>query len=272
MPELPEVETVRQQLKALVLGQTIQDIKIYYDPIVKMPKLDFIKQVVGQTFKDIKRYGKYLFFEMTQDIIVSHLRMEGKYYLRHSLKDLTKHDHIVFVLKDNLFLTYHDVRKFGTMELIQKSDKQAYILDKGLGPEINAEDIDFLPVYKKIKSSERAIKSILLDQKVLAGLGNIYVDETLFLAKIHPKKKGKSLSKKQVKNILSKAKLVIDHAIELGGTTIRSYHSTLGIDGRFQNQLNVHTKKGQDCQVCGQEIVKIKVGGRGTYYCPNCQK
>ncbi|QWC00420.1 DNA-formamidopyrimidine glycosylase [Mycoplasmatota bacterium] len=272
MPELPEVETVRQQLKPLIIGKKIVDISIIYDKIIKISNDEFKKKLIHQTFRDISRYGKYLLFELDDYTLVSHLRMEGKYYLRQSINELTKHEHVVFHLSNDMYLTYHDFRKFGTMELVKKGDE--FLLDslKKLGPEVN--DTQLIPdrIYPKIKKSSRPIKSLLLDQSIMTGLGNIYVDETLFLAKIHPEKKGHQLSFEEVECILKSAKQVIQKAIDLGGTTIRSYQSTLGVDGRFQNELNVHTLVGKACSVCQEEIIKIKVGGRGTYLCPNCQR
>ncbi|HKL47738.1 MAG TPA: DNA-formamidopyrimidine glycosylase [Candidatus Izemoplasmatales bacterium] len=272
MPELPEVETVRQQLKPLIMNRTIIDIDIRYPKIIQMDIDDFKEALLHQTFTDIGRYGKYLLFELDQLVLVSHLRMEGKYYLYNDLKMLTKHDHIIFYLDNGLFLSYHDVRKFGTMELSDVRDVYELESLKKLGPEVNDTHINRAKIFHKIKGSQRAIKSILLDQTVMTGLGNIYVDESLFLSNIHPETLGARLSRKQVNLLIDSAQMVIEKAISLGGTTIRTYHSTMGVDGRFQNALKVHTKKGQPCPVCHQVIEKIKVGGRGTYFCPNCQR
>jgi formamidopyrimidine-DNA glycosylase len=272
MPELPEVETVRKQLKPLILGKKIKKVALPYPGIIKHDIEDFKSKMKNQTFRDIDRYGKYLIFELDNYSLVSHLRMEGKYYIKDNLNLLTKHDHVVFYLDDGRFLTYHDVRKFGTMELVDKG--HAFDLESlaKLGPEVNDDGIDIKTIYHKISKSERPIKSLLLDQTIMTGLGNIYVDETLFLAKMHPETKGSSLGYKDVKKIIDSAQKVIKKAISLGGTTIRTYHSTLGIDGLFQNELNVHTLKDQPCPKCQTKIIKIKVGGRGTYLCPQCQR
>lgn len=272
MPELPEVETVRRQLKPHIIGRKIVDVLIRYQPIIQMNIQTFKSKIIGQRFTDLKRFGKYLLFELDEDTMVSHLRMEGKYYLRESLDSLTKHDHIIFYLDDGLYLTYHDVRKFGTMELTKKNETYHLKSIAKLGPEVHKEKIDRQSIFEKIHHSKRAIKTLLLDQTIVSGLGNIYVDETLFLAKIHPETKGHSLTYHHVKEILEAAQSVVKKAIQLGGTTIRTYQSTLGIDGRFQNELNVHTKKGEPCPRCGESIVKMKVGGRGTYFCPHCQR
>lgn len=272
MPELPEVETVRQTLKKYLIGQKIKEIYTPYPNIIKTELSDFKEKLINQTFRDINRYGKYLFFVMDDYTLVSHLRMEGKYYIRNNLNELTKHEHVIFKLQENSYLSYHDVRKFGTMELIEKGKEFTLFSVKKLGVEANQDNIDFNAIFPKFHQAKRPIKSVLLDQSVITGLGNIYVDETLFRSKIHPEELSSELTKDEISNILLNAKKVLDKAIMLGGTTIRTYQSSLGVDGRFQNELKVHTKVNEPCPVCGTPIVKIKVGGRGTYFCPNCQK
>lgn len=272
MPELPEVETVRETLKHLIVGRTIQDITVFYDGIIKLSTVSEFKQsIIGKTVRDIRRMGKYLLFDLDDITIVNHLRMEGKYYFRETLEDVTKHDHIIFHLDNGQLLSYNDVRKFGTMQIVPLHQENMLTSILNLGPEANNPDIDFEQITQKITKSKRPIKSILLDQTVISGLGNIYVDETLFRAKINPLTKGMNLNIYQVKRIVTAAKTVLDQAIELGGTTIRSYHSVDGVDGRFQNKLYVHTHANEPCKVCKDTIQKIKVGGRGTYYCPTCQ-
>ena len=272
MPELPEVETVRVTLKQFIIGKRITDIIVFYDAIIKEPLQKFKSLLINQRFSDIRRYGKYLLFDLDEFTLISHLRMEGKYYLRKNLNELTKHEHVVFVLDDGTFLSYHDIRKFGTMELVPLYQETTCKSIQTLGKEVNDPSVDVEYLYPKIKNANRPIKSILLDQRIITGLGNIYVDETLYMAKIHPLTLGSNLSYYQIEKIAKASKVVIKKAIELGGTTIRTYHSTLGVDGRFQNELNVHTLVGQSCKVCNDTIIKIKVGGRGTYLCPTCQR
>ncbi|MBN2834444.1 MAG: DNA-formamidopyrimidine glycosylase [Candidatus Delongbacteria bacterium] len=272
MPELPEVETVKETLKIHLIGQKIKSIIAPYPNIIKMDLDSFKQKVLNQTFTDIRRYGKYLFFVLNDYTLVSHLRMEGKYYLRQDLNQITKHEHVIFQLNSGEFLSYHDVRKFGTMELVEKGKEFTLLSVKKLGVEANQNNIDINSVFKKFNKASRPIKSLLLDQSVLTGLGNIYVDETLFRAKIHPQELASNLDINEVANIIENAKIVLDKAIKLGGTTIRTYQSSFGVDGRFQNELKVHTLVNKPCSVCGTKIEKIKVGGRGTYLCPNCQK
>ncbi len=186
--------------------------------------------------------------------------------------EFTKHDHVVFVLDGSIYLTYHDVRKFGTMELVEKHKEEELSSISILGKEINDPNLNSDYLYPYVKKAARPIKTVLLDQNIVSGLGNIYVDETLYLSKINPKNISNKLNIYQVEKIIRSAKNVIDRAIILGGTTIRTYQSSLGVDGRFQNELNVHTLVGESCKACGDTILKTRVGGRGTYYCPTCQR
>ncbi len=273
MPELPEVETVRQTLKGLVVGKKVTNVIIHYDKIISPLSISMFKQMlIGQTIRDIRRHAKYLFFDFDTTTMVSHLRMEGKYYLRQSLEEATKHEHILFELDHKEYLCYHDVRKFGTMDLVPLGQERQLPSVADLGKEGNDPHWTKEELHDLIRSSKRPIKAILLDQHIISGLGNIYVDETLFRAKINPNTLGSKLTIYQAKRILDAASIVLDKAIGLGGTTIRTYHSNIGVDGRFQNELLVHTFAGKPCKICGDTIQKIKVGGRGTYYCPTCQR
>jgi formamidopyrimidine-DNA glycosylase len=272
MPELPEVETVRATLKRILVGLKIEQVITPYPNIIKMNLDEFRNKINNQEFKDIRRFGKYLLFDLDEYTLVSHLRMEGKYFIRENLSETTKHEHVIFLLSNGQYLSYHDVRKFGTMELVLRGEEKKLQSLKKLGFEANQVDINVDDVCSLIQKKDRPIKSVLLDQSILTGLGNIYVDETLFRSRINPEEKAKNLSFEEIDKIIKNAKKVLDKAIELGGTTIRTYQSSLGVDGRFQNELQVHTHVGKNCPICNDIIQKIKVGGRGTYFCPTCQK
>lgn len=273
MPELPEVETVRLTLKNLIVGKTIEQVIIKYDKMIKgTDSITFQKLLTGETLHDIGRYGKYLFFYFNQVTLISHLRMEGKYFIKNNRDILEKHEHMIFNFTDGSSLRYHDTRKFGTMELVPINTELVSnsIIKMGLEPFNEQFTVDYLKT--KIKRSIRPIKSFLLDQNNVSGLGNIYVDEVLFLSKIHPETKACDLSNRDLLNIIDASKNVLGKAVELGGTTIRSYMSSLGVSGRFQNELNVHMRQSEPCHICQTPIIKIKVGGRGTYFCPTCQE
>lgn len=272
MPELPEVETVRQGLKKLLLGRIIKRVCVYYDGIIEYPSvLEFTSNIENQRINDIDRYGKWLIFVLDDYYLLSHLRMEGKYFIKDASDELNKHEHVVFKLDNDSELRYMDVRKFGKMHLIPKDKIKDIgpLIDLGLEPWDKKLDISYL--RDKYKNKKLPIKSVLLDQSIIVGIGNIYADEILFLAKINPYVRAMDLSDNDLFNIIKYTKEILEKAIREGGTTIRSYSSVNGVHGLFQQELNVHSREGEKCPVCGSKIIKVKIGGRGTYYCEKCQ-
>ena len=267
MPELPEVQTVLDTLESRIRDKEITDIRILYEPIVECSKRTFRKKLIGQHFRNFRRRGKYLLFEMDDITLVSHLRMEGKYFIVDDSYPLSKHDHVIFYLDDGMQLRYNDVRKFGRMELLEKKDN--YDDFKNLGPEpfSNAFNKEYIRTY--LQDKKLPIKQVLLDQSFVAGIGNIYADEILFATRLHPNTPACHLDEEDYSHLISQTRKILNKAIKAGGTTIRSYTSSLGVTGRFQLSLSVHTM--EKCKVCGSDIRKIAVGGRGTYYCEKCQ-
>ena len=268
MPELPEVQTVLDTLQTKIKNRKIVDIKILYKPIVECSSRTFKTKLVGQHFRSFKRRGKYLLFEMDDVTLVSHLRMEGKYYVMKNNEPIDKHTHVIFYLDDNTELRYHDVRKFGRMELIEKDDD--YRVFKDLGPEPFSREFNLEYCKNYIYKLNKPLKALLLDQSFVAGFGNIYADEVAFMMRVHPETLACKLTDNNLKDLIKHTRSILKKAIKKGGTTIRSYTSSLGVSGRFQLSLNVHTK--EKCPVCGSDIKKIRVAGRGTYFCPECQK
>lgn len=272
MPEIAEVETVRNTLKARILNKKIKKVDVIYEKMIETDLAEFKKVLVNNEFHDIKRKGKWLIFELNNHYLLSHLRMEGKYFLKQSDEKREKHEHVIITFADNTDLRYHDTRKFGVMALVKKEDLNNYegIKKQGIEPI----DDNLSKEYLFAKFSKRAIpmKTLLLDQTIISGLGNIYADEVLFAARINPLKLGKELTLEDCEKIKIEAKKIILKAIEEGGTTIRSYTSSLGVTGRFQQYLNVHKQEGKPCPICQTPIKKIKVGGRSTYFCEHCQK
>ena len=271
MPELPEVETVRSVLETDILNLKIEDIKIKYEPIVSNDASFFKENVIGKTFKALERRGKFLIFRLNEGSIISHLRMEGKYFYvpKDSLDN--KHIHLIYYLSNGYMLCYQDVRKFGRIEY--KNDSELYntfpINNVGYDPILDKE-IEINEIYDKIINKAVPIKTTLLDLSIIAGLGNIYVDEVLFKSKINPLKESNKITLKELEDIIKYSKEILSKAIELKGTTIRSYTSSLGVEGNYQNFLLVHTK--EFCPICNNKLLKIKIGGRSTYYCKNCQE
>lgn len=269
MPELPEVETVRRTLEQLIVGQRVTEIAVIYPKIVQTDRIRFQHDLINQTIHQVKRRGKHVIIIFDRDALIIHLRMEGRFFYHPQDTPLTKHDHLVFGLSSGYRLIYRDTRKFGTMHLYPLRDYMNLPPLACVGPEPN--DVDMMNLVKQIQNKNTEIKAILLDQHIISGLGNIYVDETLFRAGIHPTRRGPSLSIEEIQKIVSMAQEVLHQATELGGTTIRTFEPMDGVHGRFQQELLVHTKEGHPCPVCQTPIIKLKVKGRGTYVCPNCQ-
>lgn len=272
MPELPEVENVRRKLLDLVLNKEITNVAIFYEKMIRTPEPEIFKsRVIGQTITNITRRGKHLIFILDEKYaLISHLRMEGKYFYFEEKSDKSKHDHMILFFSDGSELHYHDVRKFGTMDLILLSQLDSFKSIKDLGPEPHETQISDEYLYQKFQRKSSPIKNLLLDQTIISGLGNIYVDEILFQANIHPIKKGNSLSKNDCYRLSLASKKIISLAIEKGGSTIRSYNS-LGTLGEMQVLHQVYGKNGQACHSCSETIQKIKISGRGTHFCPKCQ-
>lgn len=265
MPELPEVETVLQVLKRKINQKTIQKVDVFYLPMIQYPTVvEFQQQLIGQTFIGFKRLGKNLIFELNDYYLISHLRMEGKYFVT-QFHEKTKHEHVIFYFEDEQ-LVYHDIRKFGTFHLYKKTEEIKCLKHYGE----DALEINFEHFYEKVSRKNTSIKQCLLDQSIISGIGNIYADEIIFKSKLHPLQNTKTISKRKYREILKNAKIILSQAIASGGTTIRSYTSDVAIDGRFQLQLQIHMQK--RCGRCHRDVQKIKVAQRGTYICPKCQK
>ena len=268
MPELPEVQTVLDTLELKIKNLKINKIDILYQGIIEDDIKWFKKKLIGQHFRNFKRRGKYLLFEMDDCTLVSHLRMEGKYFIMNNSEPINKHDHVIFYLSNNKQLRYNDVRKFGKMSIIDKDNE--YLDFKDLGPEPFSKQFNVEYCLDYVKNKKIPIKQVLLDQSFVAGIGNIYADEILFAIKIDPRSLACKLNKNDYAELIKHTRKILNKAIKAGGTTIRSYTSSLGVTGRFQLNLKIHTLK--KCSACNNDVKKIRIGGRGTYYCSKCQK
>lgn len=269
MPELPEVETIRQTLKLQLIDKTIKSVEIFYPPLIEGDEKFFAEELIHQRICDIDRVGKYLVFVLEKDAFISHLRMEGKYYIVSSDQPYSKHCHAIFHLDGNIDLRYYDTRKFGRMQLVDHDHYRENLPLSKLGKE--PFDIDPKALYAVFKKSSRPLKDVLLDQSVILGIGNIYANEICFRMGISPLAPVNKLSLKRVKELVQISIDVLNEAIAQGGTTIHTF-SANGIDGLFQVHLNVHGRTNQPCRVCGTPIEKIQLHGRGTYYCKKCQR
>lgn len=273
MPELPEVETVKNVLIPIVTGRTISKIDVYRKSTIEGDYKKFVSNLQGESFLSVSRIGKYLIFHLTHNLVIlSHLRMEGKYYELLENEEDSKYARVVFHFDNNHKLCYDDSRCFGILKLSTESTYLDEEMIKKLGPEpFDVKDASKL--LKQVKNIKKPIKTTLLDQTLMTGLGNIYVDETLFACHIHPLTPANKVTLEEWKEIVKKSQEILTDAIKAGGSTIKSYHPGKDIDGNFQTRLKVYGKAGEMCESCHTHAYRfIKVGGRGTTFCPHCQK
>ena len=271
MPEFPEVHVVIEKLKIKTLGKRIKSVDVFREQTIEGNVAEFKKSLVGATIKDIEQVGKFIVFHFDNNrVLISHLRMEGKYFFKEESAPYGKHDLIAFHFFGDTKLIYNDTRRFGRMSVESVSNYKDVAPLNNVGPDpFNMPNASLLE--KAYKNKSIPIKSTLLDQSIMSGLGNIYTDEVLYSTKIHPETPAKMVSRKKLEEILVASKEVLAKAMKAGGSTIHSFASD-GIAGDFQVQLQVYGKKDDVCPNCGTKFRKIFVGGRGTTYCPKCQK
>jgi formamidopyrimidine-DNA glycosylase len=267
MPELPEVETVVRTLKSQIIGEKIQDVLVTW-PRTVYESETFIHDVSHQRILDITRRGKYLIFTFEKGYMSVHLRMEGRFFLTPLDEEPKKHTHVVFILS-NQKLEFNDTRKFGRMQY-SLNHPQELLTQLGYEPFDEALTPSVLKQLAKTRSIP--LKTFLLDQSVIAGIGNIYADEICFLSSLSPLKKVKTLTLKQWQELLGITRMVLSEAILAGGATVRTYTASLGITGRFQSHLRVYGRGTQNCLTCASPLKSIKIGQRTSVYCPQCQK
>lgn len=269
MPELPEVRTFASYLEKQIINYKIVDTKLFVEKSNRTKiKID---SLVNEQIKEISAKGKYLIFATDNYFMFFHLRLEGKLFV-HDKYTRSARTLAYFNLskgKTNKILAFEDFRKFGTIDIFEKTnDMYSLSIFKNIGKE--PWDIDKKLFVEKIIKSKKDVKSYLLDQKNILGLGNIYVDEVLFHSRVMPTRKCNELTKNEASLILDESIRILKLAIKAGGSSIRSY-AVQGEQGKFQDLLKVHTKEGQVCWK-NNKVQKIKVGGRGTHYCPGFQK
>ena len=271
MPEFPEVHVVIEKLKLKTLGKTIKSVEVFRHQTIEGDAIEFANKLTGGTITDIEQIGKFLVFHFDNKyVMISHLRMEGKYFFKEEKATYGKHDLVVFHFTDNTKLIYNDTRRFGRMSVESETNYKDVPPLNNVGPDpFKMKDASLLE--KAFKNKSIPIKTALLDQSIMSGLGNIYTDEVLFIAKIHPETPAKLVSRNKLEEILKASQKVLEAAMIAGGSTIHSF-SAGGIAGDFQVQLQVYGKKDFECPNCGTKFRKIFVNGRGTTYCPKCQK
>lgn len=270
MPELPEVETVVRILERSLIHETILDVEVRYPKLLEVGSDATLEELKGRTFENFSRRGKYLCFGLDNGFtLIVHLRMEGKFHLYQDIIEPNKHTHLL--LKTNRhYIHYLDTRKFSRMALVRDVDR--YFKIKGLGYEPWDNRLTPTYLHQRFKNKKKAIKANLLDQEHIVGIGNIYADEILFDTKIHPMTQSGKLSLKQCEALIQSTQKILSRAIEAGGTTVRSYTSSLNVNGLFQIDLNAYGRFGEPCRNCNRPLDKIKVAGRTSVFCNQCQR
>ncbi len=272
MPELPEVETIRRQLAPLVEGRTLQALEIS-DPRWCAP-LDppaLADALAGRRVERLGRRGKYLLWEAADDITLAiHLRMTGT--LLYDAPDGTPYRRVLMTLDDGHTLSFCDPRRFGTGELCVGAEALGEFLDARLGVEPLGPDFTTERLRLLARGRRAPVKAFLLDQRRIAGVGNIYADEALFRARIHPLVPAGRLKRAQLAALHDAVRAVLEAGIDAGGSTIDDFRHADGVRGSFQDEFLVHTRRGEPCPVCGEGIVKLVAAGRGTYVCQSCQR
>ena len=277
MPELPEIETVKLGIEKTVLGSAIISTKIFRRDLRFPIEENFEKLILKKRVLGVGRRSKYLlFFLSNKTTIVLHLGMSGRINLSTESKNKykpKKHDHLIISFDNQFLLIYNDPRRFGFIEIIE-GDCADYQRFKYIGIEPLSKKFDKQHLWSKIKNSSRSLKNILMDQKVVAGLGNIYVSEALWDWRIKPTRIGKKMSLIECERLVASIKKVLNKAIKFGGTTLKDFRQVGGEVGYFQNKLQVYGKEGQACfrGKCKGTVEKIIISGRSTFYCATCQR
>ena len=289
MPELPEVETVRMGLKAALEGHKFLHVETRRGDLrVPFPK-DFAKRLTGRRVRQLRRRAKYLLADLDHgETLVIHLGMTGRMavYAKGTVRKLGqyvydaapadagrgKHDHVVMETDAPARVVFTDHRRFGLMTLIDTGTLDDDKLFKGIGVEPLSEDFDAAYLARALKGKKTPIKSALLDQRVVAGIGNIYACEALFRARISPKRLAMKVAPASVPLLVEAIKAVLKDAIKAGGSSLRDYRKADGDLGNFQHHFQVYDREGEPCPACGGTVKRITQAGRSTFYCPKCQK
>ena len=265
MPELPEVETIVRELRSKISDEIFSELEpIWPGSIEAEDELDLEKRQI----KEIRRKGKFILIELDKGYLLTHLRMTGQLIVQNSYPENKKHLRLLFRFESGKYLLFFDLRKFGRIYHTTQPEK----ILQNTGIDALSEDLTLNYFRRMVKGKSKSVKSFLLDQKNIAGFGNIYIDESLFLARIHPETRMSDLSKKEIENLFNRSRQVLKEAIDRMGSTISDYKTTGGGFGTYQNYLKVYQRQNLSCFECNTTIVKSKVGGRGTHYCPTCQK
>lgn len=270
MPELPEVETCRAGISAHITGKTFKSV-IIRQPQLRWPVPEHLATTLpGLELIDIARRGKYLLLNTIQGSLLLHLGMSGRLHITTATQAAAKHDHVDFVFTDGTVLRFNDQRKFGAV-LWSAEPANEHPLLSSLGPEPLSTEFNGQYLLARAGNRTIAIKSLLMDSHIVVGVGNIYANESLFMAGILPDRSAGSISQAEFERLSAAVKAVLERAIAQGGTTLRDFINPEGKPGYFQQSLNVYGRSGQPCLSCGYPIESIKIAQRSSFFCATCQ-
>ncbi len=272
MPELPEVETVRRGLEAALVGATINKVTLRRaDLRIPFPS-DLAKRIEGRRIKAIRRRAKYLLFDFdSKDVLIAHLGMTGRFSVSARPNRYETHDHSIFELSDGRQVIYNDARRFGLMTLSTKDELTQHALFSALGPEPLEAEFTATYLKKALEGKKAPVKTVIMDQAIVVGVGNIYASEALFLAGIDPRKPAFEAAPKAAKLVQTIHK-VLEDALASGGSSLKDFLHVSGESGYFQHHFNVYGRKGEACPTCKKPIETVRLAGRSTFLCAHCQK
>lgn len=272
MPELPEVETVVRDLRPQLVGRRLTRVRVGKKPLRRAWSPAWNQQIVGRPIAAVVRRGKWILLDLDGPWLLVHLGMTGQFKTMPSAMALEDHTHLVFHLDEEANqLRFRDIRRFGSVSLFPgRADLDHFFLNCGLGPE----PWDLTPSAWRVslRKTSRCLKAVLLDQRVVAGVGNIYADESLFESKLHPTIRGQELSPKKADALRRAIVTVLERAIDCRGSSIRNYVGGSGLKGQYQDEFRAYGRTGDPCQRCRVPIERIVLAGRATHFCPRCQK
>jgi formamidopyrimidine-DNA glycosylase len=285
MPELPEVETVRRGLAAVMEGRPISNVLVRRRDLRRPVPDDFEKTLTGRIVTTIERRAKYLLFNLDDGgVVIAHLGMSGRMVIEqeteantpgdfvHDVEPGGKHEHIVFSVGNGTVIRFSDPRRFGLMDLSTRDGLADHPLLAGLGPEPLGDDFNGAALAERLKGKRTPIKSALLDQRIVAGLGNIYVCEGLFRAGLSPRRSAHTVQGNRADRLVNSIKAVLDDAIAAGGSTLRDHVAPSGEIGYFQHSFKVYGREEGGCTKCATPIRRLVQAGRSTFFCPKCQR
>lgn len=268
MPELPEVETVVRGLRDDMVGRVFTRVTVSWPrQIVALTPDEFVGRLSGQRVLALTRRGKYVVFHLSQDVLLIHLKMTGRLYVSHNDMQDDRWIRVVFDLDNKRKMNFSDARKFGRLYLVKQLDE----VTGSLGPEPLSDDFTPEMFGSLLLRRQTTIKSLLLDQQAVAGIGNIYADEALWQARIDPRRKANTLNDKEIQELHAAIRLVLQKGIDYEGASVNWYRKADGGKGNSQDYLNVYNRAGEVCTRCGTSLTKSRVGQRGTHFCPTCQ-